>query len=427
VGIQIKRSTVVPSLNLSLDVPLPVPPDARQAAQPIRLDISESVFGGPNVLGFDLPQQLFGKAAAPQPAEAKATLLRLLKWQGERNIFAAGSTSVWANQLGQHLPPGSKGLEAWKRFWGGAEVDSLEGVLRFQGGNLLSRIYADLDQLTPGDFRLRADSAGYRAGKDGKDLGADVDLVGPGPAYERWKKTPEYQQWLKDTKQVTKAANTEPVLRMHFDKADFYEKDGKTYVRDHSGKGNDGLCEQVQFTPDGKVGGGLANAGKGFLRLPTSLVANRSHFTITAWVKRTDLANSWAVYTCMSKDYPTSEAPCFNFFCTNHLYVGAWNAASDWLHASALDGKMSPGEWVFVAVTLENGAPGKGRLQLMLNDRFAERSLQQVGGVPSLEGVQDLAALKLEGVFDELTVWQRTLTEQELREVFAQHQPGSKK
>jgi hypothetical protein len=25
----------------------------------------------------------------------------------------------------------------------------------------------------------RADSAGYRAGKDGKDLGADMDLVGP--------------------------------------------------------------------------------------------------------------------------------------------------------------------------------------------------------------------------------------------------------
>ena len=32
-----------------------------------------------------------------------------------------------------------------------------------------------------------------------------MDLVGPGPAYERWKKTPEYQQWLKDTEQVTKA------------------------------------------------------------------------------------------------------------------------------------------------------------------------------------------------------------------------------
>ena len=29
-----------------------------------------------------------------------------------------------------------------------------------------------------------------------------VVLVGPGRAYERWKKTPEYQQWLKDTKQI---------------------------------------------------------------------------------------------------------------------------------------------------------------------------------------------------------------------------------
>ena len=60
------------------------------------------------------------------------------------------------------------------------------------------------ERLKPDDFRLRPDSPGYRAGKGGKDLGADVDLVGPGEAYERWKKTPEYQQWLKDTGQVKK-------------------------------------------------------------------------------------------------------------------------------------------------------------------------------------------------------------------------------
>ena len=48
-------------------------------------------------------------------------------------------------------------------------------------------------------------------GKDGKNLGADVDLVGPGPAYERWKKTPEYQQWLKDTGQLrAEAPKAEP-------------------------------------------------------------------------------------------------------------------------------------------------------------------------------------------------------------------------
>ena len=58
------------------------------------------------------------------------------------------------------------------------------------------------ETITPDDFRLRPDSAGYQAGKDKKELGADVDLVGPGAAYERWKKTPEYQQWLKDSGQV---------------------------------------------------------------------------------------------------------------------------------------------------------------------------------------------------------------------------------
>src|SRR5262249_16511247 len=66
------------------------------------------------------------------------------------------------------------------------------------------------EKITPEDFRLRPDSAGYRAGKDGKDIGADVDLVGPGPAYERWKKTPEYQQWLKDTGQIKAESPKEP-------------------------------------------------------------------------------------------------------------------------------------------------------------------------------------------------------------------------
>ena len=43
-----------------------------------------------------------------------------------------------------------------------------------------------------------------------QDLGADVDLVGPGPAYERWKKTPEYQQWLKDSGQLKERADAMP-------------------------------------------------------------------------------------------------------------------------------------------------------------------------------------------------------------------------
>jgi hypothetical protein len=92
----------------------------------------------------------------------------------------------------------------WDRFWTQKDTGSVEGDIRFQGGDLVTRALATPEKLTAEDFRLRPDSVGYRAGKDGKDLGADVDLVGPGPAYERWKKTPEYQQWLKESGQVKK-------------------------------------------------------------------------------------------------------------------------------------------------------------------------------------------------------------------------------
>jgi hypothetical protein len=80
--------------------------------------------------------------------------------------------------------------------------DSILAVCaRYQGGDLLAKVNLAPEQLTPEDFRLRPDSAGYRAGKNNKDLGAEVDLVGPGKAYERWKKTPKYQEWLKETGQ----------------------------------------------------------------------------------------------------------------------------------------------------------------------------------------------------------------------------------
>jgi len=140
----------------------------------------------------------------PKPlpaAEAEAALRRLLAWQGRGNLYAADRALLSLTVQWKGLEPRVKSLADWKQFWGGAEVDSLEGRIRYQGGNLLTKLRATPEKLTPEDFRLRADSAGYKAGKDGKDLGADIDLVGPGSAYEHWKKTREYQQWLRDTEQ----------------------------------------------------------------------------------------------------------------------------------------------------------------------------------------------------------------------------------
>jgi hypothetical protein len=139
-------------------------------------------------------------------SEVEAILAKGVGWKGERNLFSLSGPflNLAASEKAPAPPKPLEHLADWKRFWGATETGSVTGQVRFHGGDLLARLATASEAVTPDDFRLRADSAGYKAGKGGKDLGADVDLVGPGAAYERWKKTPEYQQWLRDTGQLKK-------------------------------------------------------------------------------------------------------------------------------------------------------------------------------------------------------------------------------
>jgi hypothetical protein len=145
---------------------------------------------------------------------------KLVGWPGQRNLYAVQGSLLFLSkgQAPLEAPKLIKGLARWRELWGSAEANSLEGRVRYQGGDPTLKLRAAPRQVTAEDFRLRPDSAGYRAGKDGKDLGADVDLVGPGKAYERWKETPDYQRWLKETGQLRAAspkaeANAFVVLR----------------------------------------------------------------------------------------------------------------------------------------------------------------------------------------------------------------------
>jgi hypothetical protein len=139
-------------------------------------------------------------------SEAEAILAKGVGWKGEGNLFSLSDPFLILAASEKALPPSQplKNLADWKRFWGSAESGSLTGQVRFRGGNIRGTFDPGFEAVTADDFHLCPDSAGYPAGKDGKDVGANVELVGPGPAYERWKKTPAYQQWLKDAKQVHK-------------------------------------------------------------------------------------------------------------------------------------------------------------------------------------------------------------------------------
>jgi hypothetical protein len=131
--------------------------------------------------------------------------------KGSNNLYRAGvSILQFQEDSGAEPPrftiPSDDHLESWQEFLGHPEPGSIVGIIRYSGGDLRKRAALDPKELTPGDFRLRPDSAGYRAGPDGKDLGADVDLVGPGEAYQRWKETPDYQQWREETRKLMQTA-----------------------------------------------------------------------------------------------------------------------------------------------------------------------------------------------------------------------------
>ena len=206
VSIRVRRNTLVGNcLNLTL-FSKPHLPKAGEADPPIRLEFSGKVASWDATArntGFFYFHQVYKEPLSADQAEA--LLPRLVHLDEKQNVYRTGTPMLQLVADWQSLG-GRRGqdLADWDRFWGQTNTGSVDGEIRFHGGDLITRARSAPEKLTAEDFRLWADSAGYRAGKDKKDLGADVDLVGPGAAYEWWKKTPEYQQWLKETGQVKK-------------------------------------------------------------------------------------------------------------------------------------------------------------------------------------------------------------------------------
>ena len=171
-------------------------PDADRRGIRLRVQATGNVFDARSVVDF---RELSPHKFIP-PLEAEGLLRELLTWQGQGNLYAVNGPFLRLSTHEEDFEPAGpiRSLAQWEKFWGATEANSIEGRVRYEGDNLLTQLRTAPQKLTPDDFRLRLDSAGDRAGPDGKNLGADIDVVGPGAAYERWKKTPEYQQWLKD-------------------------------------------------------------------------------------------------------------------------------------------------------------------------------------------------------------------------------------
>src|SRR5262249_31282822 len=128
---------------------------APDAPAPIRMDASASIFDSHGlVLDF---RHSAAEGRSP-PGEAEALLLRLVGWHGRRNLYPQGSSLLNLSDKHGPLPPPHdlRSLADWKRFWKSPEIDSLQGRVHYQGGDLLWKARVTPGQVTPADFRLDA-------------------------------------------------------------------------------------------------------------------------------------------------------------------------------------------------------------------------------------------------------------------------------
>lgn len=207
-SVQLTRTTHAAGLSVIHILPAQQPAEGGPSKPWVQLQASANVLGSENVVGVTHDERLWKDNPLPSGEAAHALHQRLISWHGQHNAYAERSRPAGEAYKSPEFPNhvtwvyGPTDLASWGKFWESAETGSVQGPIRLKGGDLAARLKTAPQDITPDDFRLRPGSAGYRAGADGKDLGADVDLVGPGPGYERWKATPEYRQWLKDSGQA---------------------------------------------------------------------------------------------------------------------------------------------------------------------------------------------------------------------------------
>jgi hypothetical protein len=157
------------------------------------------------------PQALPSQAGTAKGYEFYAYFGRIMSWKGARNAYRGYNSNPF------HLSFAEGALEwtHWQNRWGNDDRNCLAGGFYYKGGDvpghgkgadlqprLTAKLQTTPEKVVPDDFRAVSGSAAHGYGRDGKDLGADVDLVGPGPALERWQRTPGYSQWIKNTEQV---------------------------------------------------------------------------------------------------------------------------------------------------------------------------------------------------------------------------------
>jgi serine/threonine protein kinase len=163
-----------------------------------QVESTGNVFVGPPLTVI----QLGDKDVKPLPiGECQKQLRRLVSWWEKENLYVVptGTDFFWmeTDAVGE-VRSSLRDMRTWEQFWDLGDTRSYQQSVQFKKD--LPRNYKG--DAVPEDFRLTGERPAIGPATNRQDFGATIDFVGPGAAYERFKQTPGYKQWLKDSGQV---------------------------------------------------------------------------------------------------------------------------------------------------------------------------------------------------------------------------------
>jgi serine/threonine-protein kinase len=176
---------------------------SRRRAGAMNLELRQNTFVGDNLLLLlDYAPRLPVEVMASRNVFALETLLRargtesestlkaVLRWQGESNVYAVATYLQSSPPMIRH--------EEWRAGVATGETASVAAELgiRSRLENLTNRTHATEDVA----FALTAEERQRLVAQMGSmpaSLGADAARNGPGKAYDEWRASPAYQEWLK--------------------------------------------------------------------------------------------------------------------------------------------------------------------------------------------------------------------------------------
>ncbi len=210
---------------------------------------------------------------------------------------------------------------------------------------------------------------------------------------------------------------SDAVLIFSFEKDTLVERNGKLYVKDLSGNGNDGLVQGAQPV-EGRVGMGLSFKQKGdtYVECPDAEMLNpKTSMTICLWAKLQGWQKGRS-YLVSKEDWEGGQARGYVLRATPRG-ANYTIAAPGWRELSS-EGELELGRWYHIAAAFDGS-----RMAIFIDGE--KRGFMGVDGAISPSpfnlrigcGNYDKSR-KCDGVIDEVAIFGKALTESEVRSVY---------